>query len=53
VILDPHAQSVDENRQEDALLEVLVLDELLDPASHAAKRADAAAPRTSQQPSGA
>lgn len=51
MILDPHAQGVDEDRQQDTLLEVLVLDQPLDPPSHAAQRADAAVAGGSQEPS--
>lgn len=41
MILDSHAQSVNENRQKNTLLEVLMLHEFLDPPSYAAQNADA------------
>lgn len=31
MVLDPHAQSIDENREKDSLLKILVLHELFDP----------------------
>lgn len=51
VILDSHAQSVNENRQKNTLLEVFVLHELLDPPSYAAQRADAAVAGGAQESS--
>lgn len=43
VILDTHTQGIDQDRDEYALLEVLVVDELLGPSSHAPEATDAAA----------
>lgn len=51
MIFNSHAHSVNEDRQKNTLLKVFVLDKLLDPSSHAAQRADAAARGASEKSS--
>lgn len=47
VILDSHAQSINEYRQKNTLLEIFVLDKLLDASLYGAQRAEATDPGAS------
>jgi len=50
VVLDSHAQSINEYRQKNTLLEIFVLDELLDASLYGAQRAEATVPGAFQEP---